>query len=142
MKDLRTPTYRSWEAMKRRCNSPTDKNWENYGGRGITYDSRWGIFKLFLEDMGVRPEGTTLDRKDSNGNYCKDNCRWATPKQQAENQKARTKHPLNHSGVLGVRWIPARHKWQADYKNKYIGLYSTIVDAVAARLRAERESNN
>lgn len=76
-------TYSSWCAMRYRCN---DKENVRYGGRGITYCQRWNSFDLFLQDMGERPEGTTLDRIDPNGNYEPSNCRWATAKHQQRNR--------------------------------------------------------
>jgi len=80
-----TPTYVSWKGMKQRCFYPRDKCFDIYGGRGITICDRWLVFSNFLEDMGVRPEGTTLDRIDSNGNYEPGNVRWATPTEQTAN---------------------------------------------------------
>jgi hypothetical protein len=82
----RTPTYRSWEAMKRRTTAPTSPDWWEYGGAGICLDPRWLRFENFLADMGHRPPGTTLDRIDSCGNYTPGNCRWATATQQLRNR--------------------------------------------------------
>jgi hypothetical protein len=79
----------SWQAMRARCLRPTASNYARYGGRGITIDPRWDVFANFLEDMGERPKGKTLDRIDPDGNYCKDNCRWATAAEQRLNQRAR-----------------------------------------------------
>lgn len=82
-----SPTYATWLAMKIRCNRPYAHNYHLYGGRGISICERWGDFVCFLADMGDRPEGKTLDRIDPNGNYEKDNCRWATSKEQSRNRR-------------------------------------------------------
>lgn len=85
-----SPTYYSWKAMKRRCNDPKYTYYYLYGGRGVGYCERWESFANFLEDMGVRPDGKTLDRQDVDKHYCKDNCVWATPVQQRMNQRRMT----------------------------------------------------
>lgn len=82
-----TETYRSWQMMKNRCLNRKDVQWKDYGGRGIKVCKRWMKFENFLEDMGERPKGCSLDRKNNNKNYCKSNCRWTTPKQQARNKR-------------------------------------------------------
>lgn len=79
--------YMSWREMRRRCDDAKRRNYKNYGGRGITVCERWYSFARFLEDMGERPEGTSLDRIDPNGNYEPGNCRWATAKEQRANQR-------------------------------------------------------
>lgn len=83
-----SPTYRSWQAMLRRCLTPTNHVYKHYGGRGIKVCERWLKFENFLVDMGERPEGKTLDRwPDKNGNYEPGNCRWATQQEQMLNTR-------------------------------------------------------
>ena len=83
----RTPTYHSWYSMKQRCLYKKAHDYHRYGGRGISICEKWLRFEGFLEDMGERPYGTTLDRVDTNGNYFKENCRWADLETQNNNRR-------------------------------------------------------
>ncbi len=79
--------YHTWIGMKQRCLNKNNSKYVSYGSRGISVCDEWvNSFPTFYADMGDRPDGTTLDRIDPNGNYCFDNCRWATQKQQQNNR--------------------------------------------------------
>lgn len=93
-----TPTYGSWKSMIERCTATDSKDYPRYGGRGITVCERWLKFENFLEDMGERPEGKTLDRyPKQDGNYEPGNCRWATHEEQGFNRK--TTNVIEFNGV-------------------------------------------
>ena len=80
--------YRVWGAMKHRCANPNDKRFKNYGGRGITVCEEWQNDYLAFYKWAVSngyKKGLTIDRIDTDGNYCPENCRWATPAQQNRN---------------------------------------------------------
>jgi hypothetical protein len=84
---LRTTEYRIWSLVLQRCNNPNNPAYESYGGRGITVCKRWLKFENFLKDMGKRPAGLTLDRRNNSKGYSKSNCRWATRLEQVHNRR-------------------------------------------------------
>ncbi|WP_055074435.1 hypothetical protein [Pseudanabaena sp. 'Roaring Creek'] len=72
-----SPEYKVWKGMRNRCNNPKNSNYYKYGKKGVTVDKDWDSFENFYRDMGKKPEGATLDRKDPKKGYSKENCRWA-----------------------------------------------------------------
>ena len=98
--------YSTYARMKQRCYDPGDPGYPYYGGRGITVCQRWlDDFWNFVEDMGERPEGFTLDREDTNGDYCPENCRWADLNTQSLNRRLWI-HRYDRQWLPGIKILP------------------------------------
>ncbi len=87
----KTKIHRAWAGMKNRCLCPTNKDYKDYGGRGITVDKDWFEFENFYKDMGIPPDEYSLDRIDNEKGYSKDNCRWTKKIVQQNNRRMNIK---------------------------------------------------
>lgn len=107
-----SPTYVIWAAMRARCLNPNNKHYADYGGRGISVCDRWADYRSFLADLGERPPGYSIERRDVNGNYCPENCLWIPLADQRLNQRNiiwvehdGARLPLKHfAAVVGVSY--------------------------------------
>jgi hypothetical protein len=90
--------------MRSRCLNPSDQNFANYGGRGITVCERWRSFEAFLADMGERPPGHSVERKDNDGPYSPENCVWATRVEQANNSRRNLRVAFQGETLTATQW--------------------------------------
>lgn len=101
---IKTKTYRSWVEMRYRCTNPKSKRYKDYGGRGITIDSRWNSFQNFVLDMGECPLNCTLDRINNDTGYSRQNCRWATYTEQNNNRRTVRKFSFKNETHSLAEW--------------------------------------
>lgn len=130
----RHPIYKVYRSMLERCNDVGNKGYNCYGGRGIKVCDRWmNSFENFRDDMFASySTGLTLDRIQTNGNYCKENCRWVTQQQNCLNTRAKG----GSSSFKGVSFHKLTGKWSSGIgyngKHYYLGLYEKEEDATIA----------
>lgn len=122
----KSATYRVWSSMRERCLSEKHPAYKNYGGRGITVCAEWQSFEAFLFDMGEKPLGHSLDRIDNDKGYSRDNCRWASRKEQERNKRSNVLVTAHGRTQPLVAWteqtgVPAqtiayriRHGWEPE----------------------------
>lgn len=135
--------YDCWVNMKQRCNNPRNPVYEYYGARGISYHPDWEIFSNFLADMGDPPEELTLERLNNDEGYSKENCEWATRKEQTANRRPQRTRSDSASGIKGVSirkdgYIIALSDQKSGQQLLYAG--RSLEDAVNARKKWEVEN--
>ena len=125
-----TPTYKSWSEMKHRCGNPSRRDYVK-----VSYCKRWEKFENFFKDMGVRPEGTTLDRIDYSGDYKPSNCRWATPEEQANNTKRNVFYTYNGETKTMAQFAKQYGVSRSNLANKVYLFHMSFVEAMDYLLR-------
>lgn len=101
-----TAEYRTWASMLSRCNNPNHVNYPYYGARGISVCDRWKVYENFLADMGRRPSSKhSIDRRDNDGDYTPDNCRWATGKEQNRNTRRNRTVTIDGETKALAQWL-------------------------------------
>lgn len=114
-----TREYSTWQGMRERCNDPSNKSYKDYGARGIAVCDQWSSFEQFFKDMGKKPAGCSIDRRDNNGPYSKDNCYWATPKEQTRNRR-------NSIDIAFQGQIKPLTDWCIQFKCDYSTVHSRL----------------
>lgn len=110
-------TYTCWINMRQRCLNKNNSKYPIYGGRGIKVCKRWDSFANFKADMGDPPPGCSLERIDTNGDYSKSNCRWATQLDQQNNRRDNRRFELNGQNLTLCQWaklLGTDHKTISD----------------------------
>lgn len=131
----KTPTYKTWKDMRKRCNNPNNTEYGSYGGRGISICKKWDSFTAFLQDMGEKPSGTSIDRIDVNGNYEPSNCRWATQEEQSNNTRRTIRVTIDGETKSLKQWSEV---YGMDYKlvNSRVSVLGwSPVDALTKKVR-------
>jgi hypothetical protein len=120
--------YHVWQDMKTRCLNPKYHQYYYYGGRGITIDPKWMNITGFIEDMGHRPSSKhTLDRKDNDKGYNKENCHWATESQQMHNRRDNV---LNETDVSDIRRLYGARVYNQKELGELYGVRSDYISAI------------
>lgn len=134
----KTALHHRWRTMLDRCSNPNATQYKDYGGRGLSVCKEWHDFAKFFADMGHPPRGGTIERKDNDGIYCKDNCYWATRREQARNK--RTNKIIEYEGrsQTVTDWAIEKGISPRTLFNRLFRAKMTVKDALTAPLYAQQ----
>jgi hypothetical protein len=129
-----SPTYITWQAMKQRCYDANASSYNRYGALGVTVCERWrDSFENFLEDMGEKPTGASINRVHGAKIYCIENCEWATTSQQSFDREYRVLRGIGVCGVTKSKYST----WRVTLGRDYLGTFKSFEEAVKMRREAE-----
>lgn len=133
-----TAIYAVWRTLVQRCTNPRNKDWPDYGGRGITVCDEWRrSFVAFFAAVGHAPEGMWLDRKHNDRGYEPGNVKWSTPVEQADNRRSRRLNVDNATGIAGVSWHASNGNYRVQLNKRDIGSRKDFFEACCLRKSAE-----
>lgn len=137
-----TKEYTAWQAMKDRCYNENNVNYHNYGGRGIKVCDRWkNSFENFLEDMGPKPSTKhSLDRQKGDQDYCRENCRWATAKEQGRNTRRNVILEFNGQSMTLPEWAEKINIARGTLYARIFDLKWTVEKALTTDLLDSKEN--
>ncbi len=136
---LKSYTRRSWAMMKNRCLSPNNSRWDYYGGAGVTFSDDWQNFERFWFDMGPRPVGYDLKRKDPSKGYTAENCFWARPGERGRYRRATLWITCDGIRDTSRGWCARlnRHPSSVYYHKRKTGSMQTAVEYLVAQAKQE-----
>ena len=139
-----SPEYRAWAAMKNRCSNENSLSYSRYGGRNITVCDEWKeSFEAFYRDMGSKPSDKhSIDRKDNDKGYCKENCRWATPVEQANNKRKTVFYYYNGTYKTLSAWCRELGLSYKTIYNRVCIQGSSLEDAISVNKQSSKGINH
>jgi hypothetical protein len=132
---MKTPTYKAWESMFRRCTMKSQDSYEIYGGRGITVCEEWKSFETFLHDLGEKPDGYSLERIDVNKGYSKENCKWIPLRHQYWNKRTTRWIGFNGETKCLAEWAEIVGMDQRTLRARIVDSGMSIKDALTLPLQ-------